>query len=150
MNIQHSPITIWPNIAESVRDQYYNKTFPEGALKLSKPLKHCSVAGMSMDIGQANYSRRGCKSKPEVNAQNLEAPRITIHLSVNPPGDYVWDAHGSMTWLCNNESCCTALRSSCWELLRKCGARRRQWALGGVQYTSLFFTLNSSIMATCS
>ena len=54
---------------------------------------------MCTDTGQYNYSRKGCKRKHEGNAQNLEAPRIKMHLSVNPSNDYIHDLHPSKTWL---------------------------------------------------
>ena len=98
MNIQPRPIIKITNIAEIVPDNFSESTFPEGANKTFKNHWN-SGADMCPDTGQSTYSRRGCKRMQEGNAQNLEAPRIQMHLSVNPSDDYIRDAQRSDTAL---------------------------------------------------
>ena len=73
-------------IAEIVQDKFPESTFLESALKLPKTtetvVQICAqtLANQIIKGGGA----RGCKRMQESNAQNLEAPKIKMHLSVNP------------------------------------------------------------------
>ena len=109
---------------------------------------------MCTDTGQPNYSRKGCARGSKSVVCKIKKPqglRWTYRFirQVTTFEMCKDQRHGFLTSQ-SDKSCCTALRSSCWELLRRCGARGRQRALGGVWYTSMFFTLHSLTMASCS
>ena len=95
MKIKPRPIIKITNIAEIVPDKYPESAFPESALKLFE--NHWTV----VQICAQTMVWRGCKQVQEGNAQNLEAPRIPLDLSIGPSGDYIWDAQRSNPQLCD-------------------------------------------------